>query len=322
MEQRFENPLNREQGLLAWQLIDHATKITLLTHRNPDADGVSACAALARIFEKQGKQVEAVYPTALELVINRQPGVVFINEHRQTPDLIIICDTANAERAYLPEAFSGIPVINIDHHISNSIQGTFNFVDGKASSACEVLYFFLQFAAHKLTDRAVAECLLFGILYDTQVFQIPMTAPRTLRIAAELIEYGVSLSNLIAELLAHKNPEIIAFWGKLLSNVAYTPSKNAAWIVITQQLLKEHKMTLATLAGLSNFLSTISMIDVAVIFYELEDGSTKVSMRSRKRDVNAIAQLFGGGGHKNAAGITTKKPLAEIVPVLTQALVE
>ena len=320
MERGHSNPLNQQECLGAWQLINQVEKITLLTHRNPDADGISACAALARVLEAQGKQIEAVYPTAPELVILRQPEIVFINEHRQLPDLLIVCDTANSERAYLPQAFAGIPLINIDHHISNSIQATFNFVDGQASSACEVLYFFMQHAGRNVINKEVAECLLFGILYDTQVFQIPSTAPRTLRIAAELIEQGVVLSALITELLAHKNPEIIAFWGKLLSTVSYNQHKTAAWIIITQNLLKEHGLTLASLTGLSNFLSTIALIDVAIIFYELEDGGTKVSLRSRHHDVNALAKNFGGGGHKNAAGITTQQSVHEIVAAITQLL--
>jgi nanoRNase/pAp phosphatase (c-di-AMP/oligoRNAs hydrolase) len=102
---------------LAWKMIQEASKITFLTHYNPDADGVSACAALAHVAVQKGKQIEAIYPTEPKLFIKRQPEVVLINEHKQIPDLIIICDSANYERVYYPEVFTQIPSINIDHHI-------------------------------------------------------------------------------------------------------------------------------------------------------------------------------------------------------------
>ena len=124
----------------AWELIKKSSKITLLAHYKPDGDTVSACAALDIILRRLGKTVETVYPTTPEFNFKRQPEKVFINEHSQTPDLLIACDTANFDRLYFPEAFQTIPLINIDHHVSNTIDGVYNFIDPDSSSACEILY--------------------------------------------------------------------------------------------------------------------------------------------------------------------------------------
>jgi len=292
----------------AWNLLKKAQKITFLTHRNPDADGVSACAALAHVMEKLGKQVEAIYPTVLETVITRQVKHVLVNQHSMIPDLVVMCDTANYDRLYYPDVFKTIPSINIDHHVSNSLQATFNFVASDISSACELAYHLLKYWAVDQIDEYVAQCLLLGILYDCQVFYIQGTNPQTLRLAADLMDLGASLYDLQQELLQNKSPEIIHFWGQLLSSVKIDNSGSFAWVAISQKDLESKGIALTSLVGFSNFLAQLSEVDITAILYETGDGKTKVSMRSKKADVNKIAGLFGGGGHKHAAGILSLEP--------------
>lgn len=297
----------------AWKIINDAQKIILLTHRNPDPDGISACAALATFFEQMGKKVEAIYPTPPESSIQRQPKNVSINKHHYIPDVIIAVDTADYERLYYPEAFKNIPLINIDHHISNTIIGTVNLNNPQAASTCEELYEIMFAWDKSLINHYVAECLLYGILYDSQVFHTQSTSANTLRIAANLMDYGVNLFNLTIELLSNKNPQIVALWGKILSNVTITPSGKAAWVCITQADLKAHNLGAPSIIGFNNFLAQISGVDVTIVFYETETGQTKISLRSKVYDVNKLAQHFGGGGHKNAAGILSNKPLTHII---------
>ena len=302
----------------AWDLIQKAQKITLLTHQNPDADGISACAALDLIFAKMGKTVEAVYPTKPEFPLTRQPRMVHINTHTQIPDLIIALDTANYARLYYPEMFKSIPLINIDHHVSSNINGTCNLLNPVASSTCEELFLLIKQWAPDMIDQAVAECLLFGMLYDTQVFHTQATKPYTLRIAAELMDYGANVFDLKNELLANKSPKIIALWGRVLSNIQISPSGNAAWATITQKDLKAFDVMPVALVGFSNFLWEIGGVDITAVFYETETGKSKISLRSKTSDVNALANKFGGGGHKNASGITSDKPLQQLISEITK----
>lgn len=329
---------NEADIVAALQLIKQANNITLLTHYNPDGDGISACAALEYVLLQYGKTVETVYPTKTEEAIKRQSKKILIGKHEQIPDLIITTDTSVYARLYYPECFKGIPLINIDHHMNNEIQGTFNFVSVDVSSTCEMLYLLLQtwapprpgFDPKKVEtyppiqiDTYVGECLLYGILYDTQNFYNQATRPVTLRVAAEIMQYqNVNLTMLQQELICNKSPEIISFWGTLLNSVSFTPNKNAAWITITQQDLTSRGLTLSSTVGFSNFLAQLSEVDITVLFYESEDGKSKASLRSKYTDVNAIAGKFGGGGHKNASGITSTKPFNEFVNEVTQALEE
>ncbi len=304
-----------------WQLITDAKCITLLTHYRPDGDGISACAAFESVLHELGKKnVETVYPTETEFTLTRHPKVRHIATHTQTPDVLVAFDTANPERLYLPEEFAGIPLINIDHHVSNRIDGVVNIVDAQASSACEVLYNLLEAYKSELITPYVAECLLFGIICDSQVFHTQNTQAATLRAGANLMDRGANLFALKTELLSNKNPQIIALWGHLLQTITLSKNGKAAWALLRQADLAPFGLELNSLVGFINFLAEISGVDATAIFVEVGPKETKVSLRSKQADVNAIAGQFGGGGHKNASGIRILEPFDEVVAKVTAAL--
>ena len=302
------------------KLIAKSKNITLLTHFRPDGDGISACAAFEDILLRLNKKVETVYPNKPEFEFKRIPKKLFINKHEQKPDLIIALDTANYERLYYPKEFNNISFINIDHHISNSLKGTYNFVANKTSSTCEILFELIKEHNINLINTYTAECLLFGILYDSNVFQTQSTYPSTLRVSAELIELGANLFKLKTELVSDKDPKIISLWGKLLSNIQITKSGKAVWAKITQDYLKKENLTISSLIGFNNFLSQITGVEYTLLFYQTESGQTKVSLRSKTEDVNKLASQFGGGGHKNAAGILTDEPIDQLIEKITTLL--
>ena len=306
-----------ERFARAWQMMLGASKITLLTHYNPDGDGVSACAALDHILRGLGKEVETVYPTPLKVAINRQPKKILINVHDQVPDLVVICDTANYERLYYPEQFRSIPAINIDHHVSSSINPTINLLDPVAPSTCDYLYRLLVSVDPSLVDKFVAECLLYGILYDTQSFSIQSTSAQVLRVAADLIDRGVDYHPLAQELMYRKQPAELKFWGQLLSKMQSNASGSVVWIVVKQQDLKAAGLPTEVIAGLENLFAQLAVTAVTLLFYEDSQGKSKASFRSKGVNVNEVAKKFGGGGHKLASGLMSDIPLDELVQQVT-----
>lgn len=297
----------------AWELIKASKIITLLTHANADGDGISACAAFDHVLKNLGKKVETICPDNPEFNYKRMPSNLLIGKHQQIPDLIIALDVANKERLYWTREFDDIPLINIDHHTSNSLNGKFNFVNPEASSACEELYVILQRWDPSLIDKYTAECLLFGLLYDSQIFHIQPLQPKTLKIAAAMMESGANIFELEKELISNKNPKILAFWGQLLSNINIIKNGKAAWAKITQQNLRQSNLDLTSIIGFNNFMAQISDVDVTILFYETVNGKTKVSLRSKTTDVNKFAKQFGGGGHTNAAGILSDKSIDQVI---------
>lgn len=320
MEQNLNknfSPINIKK---AWEELKKANSVTFLTHSRPDGDGISACAALSNICERLCKDVETIYPNKPEFPVKRIAKNILINQHKQIPDLIIIFDTANYERIYFPKEFELIPSINIDHHLSNTINATFNFVDEKTSSACEILFNLIQEWNEDLFDQYTCETLLLGILYDSLVFQTQNTTAQTLRVAAKLMDLGANLFELKTELLANKSPQIIALWGDVLKSVKVSPKGNVVWTKVTKKDMMAHNVTPTSLIGFNNFLSRLCEVDITLLFYETKTGQTKVSLRSKKADVNLLASNFGGGGHKNAAGILSDKPIDQLIEEITKIL--
>jgi phosphoesterase RecJ-like protein len=120
--------------------------------------------------------------------------------------------------------------------------------------------------------------------------------------------------------LYNKNPKVIALWGELLTHVSYSPSGCAAWCSISQEQLNKLGVTLTSTIGFENFLAQLSDIDVTIFFCETKDGKSKASLRSKRTDVNALANKFGGGGHKNAAGLRSDLPLPQLIQEISAYL--
>jgi len=171
----------------------------------------------------------------------------------------------------------------------------------------------------KLIDKYAAECLLFGILADSQVFHTQSVYPQTLRTAANLVELGANLYELKKELITDKDPKVIALWGHVMSNIKIVKEK-AAIACISQEDLKKFNVGLPALIGFNNFLSQITGIDITLLFYEMGNGKTKVSLRSKETDVNKLAAKFGGGGHKNAAGIVSSLTIENLTEQIKKEL--
>ncbi len=303
------------------ELIKKAKTITLLAHKDPDGDAMGACAALESVLILLGKTVEVIYPTAPDRSYSFCSPHARIASHTFVPDLLIALDTADRKRLYLPDQFSSIPLINIDHHASNSINGKVNIVFPTISSTCELLYSVIgTFYGTEIIDEKIASSLLGGMVSDTLLFQIPSTTSDTLNIAACLMEKGAILSEIVDEIVCDKKLAAVHVWGKLLTKTRLFEKQNALLLVVKIVDLEEHGLTTGSLAGLSNFLSRICDVDTVMLVYEKMEGETKVSLRSRHRDVNALASKFGGGGHVRAAGFVASLSPDQIAEQLVKAL--
>lgn len=320
MAKHVSNNINTKISIKAWQHIETSSHITLLTHLKPDGDGISACAAFDTVLRSMGKTVETVYPSQPPMELKFHADNCFIAQHTYTPQLLIALDTANQERLYFPEEYKDIPLINIDHHISNSIDGTYNFIDPHAASACEVLYELLKVWCPERITQQVSERLLYGILYDTQTFHTQNTSAQTLRIAADLIDSGANLFALKTDLLSHKNPLIIKLWADVLTRIVITKNNKAAVSKITSDDLAKYDLTPNSLGGFVNFMAEIAGIDVVALLYEAHPEQIKISLRSKHADVNAIAQKFNGGGHIHASGAMVEGSLDSTMQALTKEL--
>lgn len=303
----------------AFSLIKTASHIAILAHYKPDADSLSASAAFSVLCKKWNISHEIIYPGGNVDPVPHTPTPLQTT-HTKIPDLLIACDTANYERMYYPESFSTIPLILIDHHMQNLIKADYSFVFTQASSTCEIIadmFFLLEIP---LTTQ-LASILLYGILCDTMVFKTQGTTANTLEAAARLVSQGAPLYELIQQMVIHTDPRIIQLWGKMMLHSCFDSDESIVWTTLSQEELESYSVNETALNGFVNILSTITKTDTTILFYQHKNRSDiKVSFRSKKKNVQKIANTLGGGGHKNAAGVILKDhTLSQAITVVLTA---
>ena len=195
-------------------------------------------------------------------------------------------------------------LLNLDHHITTEPFGDLNYVDPEAASVGILAYKIIQGLGHPLS-RDAAECIYASILADTGCFRYSSTDPECLRIAADLLEHGVEPWEMTVRVYEQQPLARMKLLAEVLNTLEVAPGGKLATITITRDMVARTGTHLDLTDGFINYARSIDGVEVAAAFREPEDGSRawRVSFRSRGNvDVSAIAQRFGGGGHKNAAG--------------------
>ncbi len=231
-------------------------------------------------------------------------------------DLIVVLDTADIGLlgSFYTEhidLFTDTPILNVDHHISNTRFGQLTLIDPTAASATEVLYAWIlsQPTWKALLTPDIATLLLTGLITDTRSFQNPNTTPRSLEVAANLLDLGARQQEIIQHVYKTKPLSTLKIWGRALNHIQMDPDAGIVWSSVSREDLIEMSATSKETAGLlDELISTIPDADVHVLFTEIEEGGLKASMRSSVAiDVNrAAGKLFGGGGHARASGFKIK----------------
>lgn len=313
-----------------------ATKrAVVLSHTNPDADAYGSQCGLVSGLRQLGLTVAAhnesgfiprysVIPGAKE-VMKGPPPVLGAD------DILVVCDCGALERvgdSLIPYVRSAKRVINIDHHNSNTSFGNLNFVVDGASSTSELVFDLLKAAEARLgrADVITAQggaCLLAGIIGDTGSFRYPSTTPKTFRTAAELMERGARPDLLTQELFANHSLPAIKLQSEALSNISILNDGAFAEVVVTQEMLKRIGADLLDADSLAERARDIEGVRVAALFKQDVD-MWRVSLRSRLGavDVAAIAQSFGGGGHKPAAAFRWRRDLESLQQELRSRVTE
>ncbi|TSC92195.1 MAG: Uncharacterized protein CEN92_69 [Candidatus Berkelbacteria bacterium Licking1014_96] len=226
-------------------------------------------------------------------------------------DLIMVLDSDTLERLGAiyrenTEMFYKTDLINLDHHLGNAYFGKINWIEENASSVCEILVSLveaLESEHGKIMDGEIATALLLGIMTDTNLFQNQATTSKSLTVAAQLIAAGADRDLIAKKVFQTHSYSTLKIWGKILSKLDSYPAMGLVWSEVSKQDLDltgadEGALT----AALNDLLYTTEGAKIVILFSEANN-ATKVSLRSIEGfDVASIAQEFGGGGHKMAAG--------------------
>jgi phosphoesterase RecJ-like protein len=283
----------------------------LPTHQNVDADALSSALAVSRALGKLGVESRVlVSDGTLPQSLGFLPGVadILLYGNDDLPDYDVLCLIDSSDLRRLggfyrddPSRLDGhVPIVNIDHHVTNEQFGAINIVAPGASSASEVVTDILAVWGVELT-REMAQLLLAGIYGDTLGLRTDSVTSRTLRTAADLVDAGGNPSLIVDALFRIKSKSQIRLWELALAAIEWSGS--LIWTELSEEMFEAAGAQRSDGEGIVNFLLGTEGSRAAAILYRAGD-EWRVSMRSMTDDVDvaAIAARFGGGGHPRAAG--------------------
>jgi bifunctional oligoribonuclease and PAP phosphatase NrnA len=310
------------------EAIRAASRVTAICHENPDSDTLGAALAVTLMARRLGKEAEVICGDVPPPMFSFLPGIEEVRQApRLAPDLAVIVDAGDLQRtgsfaADHAEWLASARVVNIDHHVSNPGYGSVNLVDASAAATCEIVALLVPELGVEL-DAELATVLLAGIVHDTHCFAHPNVTPRTLRVAATLVEAGAPLSAINRAVYADKPFTTLALWGLMLAGIGQRLDGRIVFASLTRPMLAETGTDPSATEGFVDVLASTKAADVTVLFREVDDTTTRVSVRTTEHaDAVAITSRFGGGGHARAAGCTIARPLAEARELLLATCAE
>jgi phosphoesterase RecJ-like protein len=226
--------------------------------------------------------------------------------------LIVVGDCGDLERVgrVLPEhaeLFGRLPILDIDHHVSNRGFGAVDWVDPTAAATCEMTTLLACAMGVPLDagDGQLAASLIAGVVIDTATFQHPNTTPRTLRVGAELLAAGAPLFESSRALYRTKPNRQLRLFGLVLGRLHEELEGRLVWSTLSEADYRDAGAGPEDTEGLIDLLSQSATADIAILLKQ--DGEqTRISVRTREGGVDAteLCRRFGGGGHARAAGAT------------------
>ncbi|MEI7498030.1 MAG: DHH family phosphoesterase [Candidatus Falkowbacteria bacterium] len=305
---------------LAEKKIIAAQNILLVTHNQPDGDGLSCLCAMNDWLMFLHKKITLYCHNKPSANFTFLPGVekiTFFDEKIGVPfadtfylfDLILIFDCGSLSRTTLDQQLlSRKPnqfVIDFDHHPQLDQYADLTLRDASAAATTEIVYdFFITNGVELTKTRSI--CLMTGLVTDTANFFYPTASEKTVAIASDLISHGASLPSIHDRTFRNKTISGLKLWGLVMSRLTVNPAYNIAVSVLLEDEVKSLAVEQEELEGISGFLSNLKNVDAILLLREDGLGNIRGSLRTSRAhvDVSRLARALGGGGHAKASGFT------------------
>jgi phosphoesterase RecJ-like protein len=293
--------------------VGRAQRILLVSHVGPDGDAIGSLCGLGGLLEAQGKEVtlacEDPVPESYSFLPRSDEIVQAANG---SYDLVISLDCS--DRARMGEVvsvpLSSLPLINIDHHVTNGRFGNINWVDASAVATAQMVLALAEALDWPVT-RKVAICLLNGLVTDTRSFRTSNVDMAAMHAVLRLMEAGASLPEIARQALEQRPLASVRLWADAIEKLQV--EDGILWTLVTADMRRQRGMTDDDFSGLANSLAGIREARAVVVFTERDNGLIDVSMRAAPGlNVAQAALRLGGGGHPQAAGCTLEGELAQV----------
>lgn len=302
------------------QAIRRYNRFLVTAHVRPEGDCVGSMLAGASLLRRLGKEVVLVnqdpFPKRLQVLPGEgwlRPGQFRLRYEATDFDACLVVDCPRLERIGKVQELltDAMAVFNVDHHVTNDQFGDWNLVDDRGASTGEVLYgLFEELRLPVTAEEALA--LYVSISTDTGSFRFSNTSSRTHLVTAALMATGIdheSINEQLYEMVSFRKVKLLS---NLLKNIKRVQNGRVVWAGIHMKSIKDARATFEDTEGFIDYLRFIGGIDVALLLTESAPQEWQVSLRGKgDRDVSPIAEAFGGGGHRKAAGCTVRGPLKQ-----------
>jgi phosphoesterase RecJ-like protein len=308
------------------ELIEKKDRFAITSHVRPDGDSLGSSLGLYWLLKALNKDIEVIMRDPAPHSYKQLPGSDAV---RVTPavdrtyDAVFVIECSDIDRPGLIDLEKQF-VVNIDHHSTTELFGTVNWIDSTASAVGEMIYNLCKATGVRVT-KEIAECVYTALLTDTGSFHYSNTTERTFKIASELIRTGVKPAKTAEAIFGSYHWPKIELLSQVLATAKRDDSGHVAWMCQTLEMQERTNASDEDADGFVNYPLTVGEVEATALFKECSPGVYRTSLRS-KGDVNVakVAEQFGGGGHRNAAGCTLKGDLEEIeqklVPLLQDAV--
>lgn len=327
-----ESLLGSPQMQSAVAAISAAKKIVLACHVNPDGDALGSLLGL-------GLAIESAYPKK-DLTFLSQDGVPDMYRflpssarvQRETTrtdfDLAIVVDSGDLSRVgpRVRPAILATPLqMDIDHHVGEGAFGDIRLLESRSAATAEIVYDLIHALEIPITQE-IATCLFTGVITDTGSFRFMNVTPRTLRIAAALIEAGAAPAVIAEQVFDNRPFSATRLMGLALSSLQSASGGKIVWAKVSREDFESAGATDEETEGIINYARAVRGADIALLFREAVKGKIRISLRSCEGvDVAKVAAQFGGGGHRMASGCsftgTLEQAEAALLPACQAALI-
>jgi len=301
--------------------IEARAAFLLVTHFEPDGDGIGACLALWHALRARGKTATVWVPAGVPAKYAFLPGAEEVVREAAPQEVAIALDCDGARRlgATADTVNAAEIVIDIDHHAGYNPFGHLAWLDASTPAAGYQVYELLKALDSSFTPE-IATCLYCAVGTDSGYFRYANTSPRLLRMAAEMVECGAD-PKAIAEATLDRHPLPVArLAGRALSSLGLRLDGRVAFAALTAEDFADAGTEQTE--GVIDYMRTLAGVDLLVLMREAKEG-WRTSLRSLGTvDVSRVAKSLGGGGHAAAAGCTLHGSLDAAWAALEAALAE
>jgi phosphoesterase RecJ-like protein len=298
----------------------------ITSHTRPDGDSIGSQLAMAFALETLGKHVRIVNADAAPDHYQDFPGMSRIeiasSVDATAADAMIVMECSEPSRTGVAGVEDHPFIVNIDHHAGNRLYGALNWHDESAAACGEMVFDLIRALGVPLSFE-IATHIYLAILTDTGSFHHSNITPRTFDICRQTVEAGVNPAAMARRVFDSNSFGKLKLIGALLDRMELLDNGRLAVLYIDDAMLAACGCTHNDTEGIINLPLTAREIQAVAFFRVASNGDVRVSMRSKYDvDVRSIANRYGGGGHKNAAGFTVAEPLEQARPKILALIVE